>query len=279
MEEAAAELGWTITRIDLGVSPEEFAAAYDRAIELEPDMVIGSGLSRELFDDQLRTLGEMGIPVIQWSAGSETGDGITLVMTDEPLYEDSGYMWAEFVADDSGGDGQMVMYTVPQYINSTIMLKSLEEYLPTVCPDCTAEYVEVGVGDMGANMISRVTAYLQDNPDTEYVLCSFADLCAGVGQALQDAGFPDVKILTRDGGATTYQNIADGLEYATLPLPTYQTGWQIIDAAQRIFNGDDTTNTRLSPMQIVTEIDDPSNPDIGAVAGFRDIYRSLWLIG
>jgi ribose transport system substrate-binding protein len=278
MEEAADVLGWNITRVDLGVSPEEFAAAYDRAIELEPDMVIGSGLSRELFDEQLKTLGEMGIPVIQWSAGAETGDGITWVMTDAGLYEDSGYMYAEFVGADSGGDGKAVLYTVPQYINSTIMLQAMQEYLPTVCPDCSAEYVEVGVGDIGANMVSRATAYLQNNPDTDYIFCSFADLCSGVGQALQDAGFNDVKILTRDGGATTHQNIVDGLEYAALPLPTYQTGWQIIDAAQRIFNDDDLTATRYAPMQIVTaeQIEDPSDPDVGAVDGFRDIYLNLW---
>jgi len=46
--------------------------------------------------------------------------------------------------------------------------------------------------------------------------------------------------------------MANGLEAAASPLAIAQTGWQIIDLAQWIFNGDDTSKTRLEPMQIVT---------------------------
>lgn len=276
--EAAEELGWRTTRIDLGVSPEEFTQAYNRAIEIRPDMVVGSGLPRELFDAQLRRLEELGIPVIQWSSGMQPVEGALWVATDDPLYQAAGVQAAEFIAADGELAADVAIFNVPQYTMSTLFVDTLREYLPKICPDCTVGYEEAAARDIGS-LGQKVTGYVQKNPDTRYVICSFGDLCQGVGQALKAAGRDDVKIFTRDPGSTNFQNIANGLEWATSPLPIGQTGWQIIDLAQRIFNGDDTSRTRLQPLQVVDEIPDPSSRLIGAVPDYQDQYRALWQPG
>jgi ABC-type sugar transport system substrate-binding protein len=280
MEEAAKHLGWKLVRVDLGLSPEQFAAAYDRAIQLKPDMVIGSGLPRDYFDSQLKTLGAMKIPVIEWAAPEKIGDGVTWTMTDFPMYTLSGQMISEFIAADGALKSNAVIYVVPQYTMSVVVSKAIQSYLPKICRTCTVDYKEAATSDIGA-LGQKVTAYLQAHPKTNYVFCAFGDLCQGVGRSLKDAGYNKVKIITADPATTNYQNIHDGVEYATRPLPTGQTGWQIIDAAQRIFNGELNKNslgkTRVAPMQIVTKIPDPKSPLIGSVPTYKQQYLKLWL--
>lgn len=274
-KEAADLLGWKTTRVDLGVSPEDFANAYNRAIELKPDLVVGSGLSRELFDKQLNELAEMDIPVIQWSSGIKPVEDKLWVAVDDPFYQAAGVMAAEVVAADGDLKSNVAVFNVPQYTMSTLFAKTFESYIDKACADCTVSYQEAAAADIG-KLAQKVTAHVQRNPDTTHVVCSFGDLCQGVGQALKTAGRDDIKIYTQDPGATNFQNIASGTEWGATPLAIGQTGWQIIDLAQRIFNGDDVAGTRLAPMQAVTEIQDPKSPLIGAVPDYKEQYKALW---
>jgi ribose transport system substrate-binding protein len=278
--EAAELFGWKTKKVDLGVSPQDFVNAYEQAIQDEPDMVVSSGLPRELFDAQLTKLEEMGIPVIEWSSGIEPVEGKVWVTTDTPMYEASGLMMAELIAGESEMKGKVVTYSVAQYPMTEAMVHTMQEYGPKLCPECEFTLEEVPVSDIG-KLGATVTGYLQQHPETEYVFCGFGDLCQGVGTALKAAGLSNVKILTRDSSTTNFQNVANGLEWAALPLPIYQTGWQIVDLAARVFNEESTEGTRFSPMQIVTseQISDPSSKTIGSVPDYEAQYKKLWGLG
>lgn len=272
---AATLLGWKVTGIDVGTSPQDFGNAYNRAIELEPDMVIGSGLPREYFAKQLDTLAEMNIPVIEWSSGVEPVEGKLWVAVDNPLYQAGAIQMSEFLAADGEMKSNVVAYNVKQFAMIDVFTKTMDEYMPKMCPGCSFDLQQVGAADIG-KLAQKVTAYVQKNPDTKYVLCGFGDLCQGVGTALKAAGRDDVKIVTRDPASTNYQNIANGREWAAGALPIGQTSWQVIDLAQRIFNGDDTSQTRLMPQQIVTEVPDPKSPLLGSVPDYQAQYKALW---
>lgn len=241
-------------------------------------MVIGSGLPRSLFNTQLTELEQMNIPVIEWSSGITPVPGHVWVATDNPLYEASGVMMAEMVAEDSQLKGEIVTYSVAQYPMTEIMVHTLQDYGPKICPGCKFALNEVPVTDIG-KLGPVVTGYIQQHPNTKYVFCGFGDLCQGVGEALKAAGLSDVKVLTRDSSTTDFENIKNGLEWAAMPLPIYQTGWQIIDLAQRIFNKESTEGTRLSPIQIVTSVTNPASKTIGAVPNFEEQYKQLWKVG
>ncbi|MBF6621694.1 MAG: substrate-binding domain-containing protein [Patulibacter sp.] len=275
-QKAAAELlGWKVTGIDVGTNPEEFAQAYDRAVGMKPDMVIGSGIPREYLDKQLTQLQEMNIPVIEWSAGVEPVDGHLFVAVDDPLYEAAAIQTSEFLAADGDMKADVVAFSVKQYAMIDIFTRTMDQYMEKMCEGCKFDLQQVAASDVG-KLASKVTAHLQKNPDTKYVLCGFGDLCQGVGTALKAAGRSDVKIMTRDPSSTNYQNIANGVEWAGGALPIGQTSWQVIDLAQRVFNGDSLDGTRLQPQQIVTEVPDPKSPVIGAVPDYQDQYKQLW---
>ncbi|MDO9407714.1 substrate-binding domain-containing protein [Patulibacter sp.] len=274
-KQAAELLGWKVTGIDVGTSPEEFAQAYDRAIGLKPDMVIGSGIPREYLDKQLTELERLKIPVIQWSSGVKPVDGALYVAVDDPLYMAAGIQTSEFLAADGDMKADVVGFSVKQYAMIDVFTKSIDAYMEKMCAECSFDLQQVAASDVG-KLAPKVTAYLQQHPDTKYVLCGFGDLCQGVGTALKAAGRSDVKIITRDPASTNYQNIANGQEWAGGALPIGQTSWQVIDLAQRVFNGDDTTTSRLMPQQIVTDVPDPKSPLIGSVPDYQKQYRALW---
>jgi len=274
-KQAAGLLGWKVTGIDVGTSPEEFAQAYDRAISLKPDMVIGSGIPREYLDKQLTELQKMNIPVIEWSSGVEAVPDHLWVAVDNPLYEAAGIQTSEFLAADGDMKSKVVAFNVKQFAMIDVFTQTMDKYMEKMCPGCSYDLQQVAASDIG-KLAPKVTAYLQKNPDTKYVLCGFGDLCQGVGQALKAAGRSDVKIITRDPASTNYQNIHNGLEWAGGALPIGQTSWQVIDLAQRVFNGDDTSKTRLMPQQIVTDVPDPKSPLIGSVPDYQEQYKALW---
>lgn len=277
MAEAAAKLNWKVTRIPLGVAPEEFTKAYEEAAQVDADMVISSGLSRELFDRQLTTLEEMNIPIIQWSAPMEPVEGKLWVTASKPQYQSSGIMLAEKVALDSNLEAEVAAFSVPQYGLIEENNNTFAEYLELICPNCSVDKQELAVADVG-KAGPKITGYLQQHPDTKYVLCGFGDLCIGVAQAIKAAGIEGVKILSKDTDAPNVQNIYNGSEWASIPLPIQQTGWQVIDLAQRIFNEESTEDTAVEPQMIITKenIDDPESPTIGSVPDFKQQYEKLW---
>jgi ABC-type sugar transport system substrate-binding protein len=275
---AAQKLGWKVDKINLGVSPQDIANAYNQAIADKPDVVVGSGIPRSLINKQLTTLAADNIPVIEWSSGITPVPGKLWVAVDNPLYEARGAMASELIAADANQKAHVAIFNVPQYTMSTLFAKTMQSYLPKICTGCsvsTQNEAATSIGSLG----SIVTGYIQKNPDTNYVVCTFGDLCQGVGQALKAAGLSHIKVFTADPSTTNYQNIQNGLEWATSPLPIQQTGWQIVDLAARIFTHSSTANTRLQPVQLVTKITDPSSSTIGAVPNFESDYLSLWKKG
>jgi ribose transport system substrate-binding protein len=278
MVQAGDLLHWTVKKVNLGTSPQDFAAAYTQAVRDKPDLVIGSGLSRALFNKQLLQLKAENVPVLMYAGPDGPGNGITWNMLDAPTYYATAQIIAEEIAYDSKLTGHIVMYNVTQYAGSTALANTLRQYLPEVCPKCSLDYQIEQVSQV-ANLGSTVSGYVSSHPDTNYVICTFGDLCDGVGQALKAAGQTGVKIVTRDSTTLNYQNIASGTEWATVPLPNGQTGWQVIDAAQRIFNHQSLLGTRLFPQQFVTKITNPSDPLIGAVPDYQAQYKALWQLG
>jgi ABC-type sugar transport system substrate-binding protein len=206
------------------------------------------------------------------------GNGITAAILGPAQYFAAGQIMTEELAYASQLKGKMVLYNVPQYAGSTSMVNTIRAYLPVVCPNCSLDYQVSQVTDVGS-LGPTVTAYITAHPDVKFVICSFGDLCQGVGQALKAAGQTGVKVFTKDGTALNFANIKAGLETADIPLPGGQTGWQIIDTAQRIFDGDTATIDDLSPQQWVTTITNPADPLIGSVPNYQEAYKKLWGLG
>ena len=279
-QQAASLLGWKVTRVPSGVSPEQFVQAYSQAIADKPDLVIGSGVPRSVINVGLTKLAKMHIPTIQFAAGitAEPSQGLYTADT-APLYSAVAIQASEAVALDGNLKSKLVIFNVPQYPENTRMSQIMSQYLPKICPSCSINIQTAAATDIGS-LGQKVTSYLQAHSSTKYVMCAFGDLCQGVGSAVRSAGFTDVKILSRDSSTTNFQDIANGLEWAASPLPTAEVGWQLIDMAQRIFNKQSLANTSSAQRPVfVTKVPDPKSSTVGTVTNYQGLYKKLWKLG
>jgi ABC-type sugar transport system substrate-binding protein len=83
-----------------------------------------------------------------------------------------------------------------------------------------------------------VLAYLQSHPKVNYVMFTFADLAAGVPEALKAAGLDGkVTLVGNGGGEAQFKAVAGGAHEAWVAYPAVLEGWQMTDAAIRLVDG------------------------------------------
>ena len=56
LEKASDYWGWDQQKIDIGLTPEEVKAGWERAVRAQPDAVVATGFPRVIFDQELATL-------------------------------------------------------------------------------------------------------------------------------------------------------------------------------------------------------------------------------
>ncbi len=280
IEEAADSLGWTVTRIPAGATPEETNAAWTRAAEDKPDVVMSGGASTELYASQLATLEDAGIPVIQYSIPEGVGNGVVANIISVDRFKLQGELMAAYVTAQSEGAANAVFFYAPDFAILEVEREAFEASFAEYCPACGYEAVAISAADIGTALPAQVVAYLQANPDTNWIVGAFAEVLIGVEPALAEAGLLDgVQAIAQGGSPDTYSRIVNGqLEAADIGMALEFVGYLSIDAAVRVLNGDDVSNHDVHlPIQILTEenIDDPAVNWPG-IDGYQALFQGLW---
>jgi len=116
VQAAASKVGWSVTKIGIGTSPEKIAAAWQAALHKNPDAIIGSGAYPTAFyQRQLDEAVARKIPVVAfaeahqgkpWTLVVGSGDGVGTVTAD---------MAAKYVASRISG-GSVLAVTIPESV-------------------------------------------------------------------------------------------------------------------------------------------------------------------
>jgi ribose transport system substrate-binding protein len=269
-----------VTRIPAGATPEETNAAWTRAAEDKPDVVMSGGASTETYADQLAILEGAGIPVIQYSIPEGVGDGVVANIISVDRFKLQGELMAAYIAAESGGDANAVFFYAPDFAILENEREAFEEAFAEYCPGCAYEGVAISAADIGTALPSQVVAYLQANPDTNWIAGAFAEIFIGVEPALAEAGLlGEVQGIAQGGSPDTYARIVDGeLEVADIGMALGFVGYLSVDAAVRALNGDDVSDhDKHLPVQILTadNIDDPTVNWPG-IDGYEELFQEIW---
>ncbi len=131
----------------------------------------------------------------------------------------------------------MVMVTIPAFPSLQTTVDGMNSVLDEYCPDCSSGELDLTVDDLaGGQVATKLVAYLQSNPETNYVVFNFGDLEIGVPEALKAAGFEDkVKLIGNGAGPQQFQALIDGgMDAAWVAYPAVYSGWEMVDAALRV---------------------------------------------
>jgi ribose transport system substrate-binding protein len=287
IQEAGKTIGFKVTVVDSGVTPESVAKAWDKAAADKPDVIVGSTYGKALYESQLKTLCSAKIPYLS-SAQPDPPDSCiltNLVPLDE--FKTLGKLFADYVTAKSNGTANIEYFQLPDFPVLTAEPIGLKEELAEVCPKCKYHINLVKPQDIGTALPGAVVSSLQRNPDANWVAVDFGDMFTGVPQALETAGLTSrVKGISAYGSALNYELIKNGsFQVADVASSSALVGWTHVDNAARALAGQALPKPIPGKFQLGTQILEkaditfdftlppggwPGTPD------YRDQFKKMW---
>lgn len=299
IQEAAAALGAKYVVFHHQDTADTVQAAFQDALQANPDMVLTSGDPTQWFQSQLSQLNAKHVPVIGWSLPQPyKGDGIAANLITGDDYYFNGVLMADYITAKSNGKADVLIVNVPQYPVLADEAQGIKDEFAKVCADCKTTSLDFTVAQVlqGAHIPAAVAA-IQKDPGIKWVIAGFGGLMPGMPQAFQNAGFSGIQAVSQAGTSANYQLIKSGqLQVADIGLPTEFLGWRAVDAGLRALAGQDVgsypklANTDIPghpdilvsgvPLKILTapDLTDPSKawtpfPD------YQSQFKKLWGLG
>lgn len=273
--EAATHLGWETRMIDPAGDPEQSRQAIDQAINLGADGIIFTAAVGDLLREKLDEAREAGIFLVNsMSPGDERFD-----IDIEPDEDASGQMMAALIAQDSGGDGKVLVTTDPAFPSVAARTEAFERWLPELCPGCEiVETLETQMSQLQSGLPQQVQATLTAKPEIEYIWTHTGAAVVGSQPSVErSANGESVKMVSYDGNAANLDLISAGKnQFADVIKPMEWAGYRMVHELNRLFAGDLTEYELIDmPKRLVTEQTMPDLPwtgDSDWQRGFEDLW-------
>jgi ABC-type sugar transport system substrate-binding protein len=277
-QQAAESLGWKVTVIQGGLTPQDQVAAWNQAVQAKPDGIIGIlTVPTEIIASQIAAAKAAGIPLVTIAGDQPAGNGITASIAGPEDIAAATPLVANWVAQDSNGSANVVVLTEPAAKNFSLAGTKFTDELKRVCPGCTADNLDFNQVDIGTKIPTQVVSYLQSHPDVKYVMAALGAATTGVRAALNAAGLSDVKIVSRGGGAGNFAALANGSESVT--TGEGDVGYEVVDVLARQLVGDpisDELANPIDPYQLLTKDNIGDTKTAWVLPGLNQAYTKAW---
>ena len=285
---ATAAAGWNYE--NLVFKAADPGAGLESALQRKPDAIGITGIPSAAVKAQLATATKVGIPVVTCSAGPEQPSPSTYAAICSHTTGPDGENQALWAVRDSGGKANIVSVTIPSFPSLAATVNGTADAVKKNCPKCTTDVLNLTVDDLGGGQVaSKLIAYLQSHPKVNYVMFTFADLAAGVPEALKAAGLDGkVTLVGNGGGEAQFKAVAGGAHEAWVAYPAVLEGWQMTDAAIRLIDGGKLpadyqsqidhlptyiVDTPTTAKQLAPSYDWPGPSD------YAEQFKKLWKVG
>lgn len=278
-KEASEAVGWKTNFVNIGGTPSEIKAAYDKAVADEPDAIVGTGISRELIEPEIAKMKEKGIPYVVEATPDEAGDGITASVYGGSEYVSLGEAVADYVIADSEGSANALFVSTPQYLTTVKESEGFVDRISQTCPECQASKLEVPAETIGSTLPSQIVSYLQSHTDIDYVVFAFSDMGLGVPDAVSSAGLAgNVSMVAQGISPATIPMVAQDQLKATLATPSPELMWRMVDVLMRTFNEEslDPSVDSPYPEMWVNSGNLPAKKTFPLVPDYQEQYLELW---
>ena len=265
-------------------------SGIEAAVQQSPDVIAVTGIPSAAVESQLKAAAAAGIPVVTCAPGPEEPSAEAYAAICSQTTAPDGKNLALWAIKDSGGQAHIVTVTIPAFPALGTTVAGINDTVSEYCSECSTDELELTVDDLaGGQVVPKLVAYLQSNPDTNYVLFNFADLEIGVPEALAAAGLDKVKLIGNGGGPQQFQGVIDGgMDVAWVAYPAVYSGWEMVDAALRVVDGGTVPEGYHEAMQALPTyiVDTPDAAEQLAPAydwegpeGYQEQFKQLWLVG
>jgi ribose transport system substrate-binding protein len=282
VQEAGQIMGWTVETLDGQGTAEGVKAAFNEAIDLDPDGIVVGSFDPETAAEPVERANEAGIPVIGWHAVPEPGPSqdpelFTNITT---RVEEVARISADWIIADSGGHAGVVLFTdgtLPFAKNKSDLIK---EELETCAGVTLLSYKSIPIPEANARTADEVTSMLARFGErwTHSVAINdlyFDDAAPALLADGREGDGPPYNIGAGDGDPSAFERV-NGRDFqtATVPEPLYEQGWQIIDEFNRAFAGEPATDY-VAPVHITTRANS-GGAAFWDSGNYREAYREIW---
>jgi ABC-type sugar transport system substrate-binding protein len=276
-----AKLGWSLTSIGIGTTPESIAAAWQAALQKSPDAIVNSGgYPTAYYQSELSQAVARKIPLVTFAQKDEGGPWTASIGSGQGLGRITANIAAEYVASKISA-GPVLAVTIPGVGVVEDEIAEFQQQLPHYCPKCSVNVLQIPPASVGTtDAASRIASYLQSNPNTKFIFLSTIDLDLGLQSALAATGGqapPIVAQTTSAVGLDAIQNHQGTLE-ATTEYPSFDGAYRAIDALARFFRGQSVQpdSDATLPQWLITASNVTSERPLPAVKDYASQYYALW---
>jgi ribose transport system substrate-binding protein len=258
-----------------GDTPQATQIAANQVVTDAPAAAIIPGDPSVLYQRQLHELHARHIPVVTMFTNSDPLFAANIY--GPPQYQQLGTLEADYVIAKSGGKAHVLVVQVPQIPGLQGTAAALTQTLKSKCPGCAVGSINTELSDIGKNDPNRVVSYVQQNPDTNWIVFVEPDTQIGVPEALAAAGSHGISMLSGAGSKVNYAYIKNGLSTADASQPASFSGWALVDATARVLDGQ-LVQVSFLPMEFLTKPDLTFNinqpwPD---VPNYQQTFERVW---
>lgn len=279
-KEAAAALGWEVVPINIGATPETVKAGYERAVQMKPDAVVGTGYGPDLFSPELDQLKELGIPVMLASVAEKDPRLTALFQQGSTTIVKAGNLQADWVLSQHGSDANTLAIDVPDLTSIHSWYTGFEDEYQRLCPNCELGKVQLASTDLGTPKVaSQIAAYVQAHPDVKAIQMSVGSIAYGLPEALEALGYDGtVGVLNADDTIRDYMRNGQITMSNSTDWPT--TVWKWFDTAARLFTDQPITPDEQAPenyyLYTADDIPEGSGYSTPIVLDYEDQFKKLW---
>jgi ABC-type sugar transport system substrate-binding protein len=278
IKQATDALHWTLHTINTDGTPESQKSAFDQATRAKPAGILYTAIDKSVFASDIPAIHAAGGILSACCITDPIGaDGIDYGVEIPAQTGFVGQLQAAWVGADSGGNTHTVFVNIPSIPILTFAQEQYKAKLPSFCPGCSYDKLDIPITALGKDVPQRVVSYVRAHSDVKYVVMSTDSLAVGVPAALKAAGLSSIKIVGQGATATNLEYLHAGQQAVSVAFPFYESMFMMVDAVVRKAAGVPIVPSVTPPQWLLTEDNAPSTSKIfPIVENVVDQFKALW---
>jgi ribose transport system substrate-binding protein len=277
LKAAATALGYKFDFCDGGSTPDTISKCFTNAINAKPDVIIPNGIGVTGAGDAFATAKSKNIPIVGLFTGDDPGaTGVVTEVAGDACTKE-GAVLADAIVADSNGQAHAAFIDTKDFNCNVQRLQGFKtEY--SKCSTCAAlKTLDFSISALQTDLPRQTQAFLQANPDVNYVAGTFDAVANIAVDAVRQAG-RSIKVAGFDADPANVANVAKGdIQMWDITTGTSDPGWAAMDAAARVASGQ-TVPPVISVSQVLITKDNASQIGSAYVGptGYMDAYKKNW---
>jgi ribose transport system substrate-binding protein len=291
MKRIADEYGLEFSSFTNQGQPNQWAQGIDQAIDAQTDaIVLLAGADPRLVVPQLTRAKEAGIPIVVahlYQNDTQPPEAVRDLIsgyTTAPFNEAAALL-ADYTIAKGGSSTKVVYITSDDVGPAPDQEKAFMAEMSELCPDCTADRINVPAAEWATKLTSETQSYLVSNPDTEWIVPIYDGMTPGVVAAINQTGKSgQVRVATYNGTPSILKLVQEdgpvaadiGESVDWLAYSAMDSTFRVLTTGEGLQNGSDKMPLRIFDESNVDEAGTPPTSDKGYGDAYIAGYEKLW---